>query len=123
MQYCSDDLNKPVFWLGEKIKQRRKHLKMTQKDLAGLLGVTFQQVQKYEKGISNITMPTFINICRGLKVHPNYFMDSISLQEAEIDVGVDLEKKLLSIFRSIEDENVKARILELVNAVALIQTS
>ena len=42
-------------YIGRKIKTRRKQLKRTQSKIAQLVGVTFQQVQKYEKGTNGLS--------------------------------------------------------------------
>jgi len=48
--------------IGKNIRLLRKKKKMTQTDLAEALGVTFQQVQKYEKGINRIAASTLIDL-------------------------------------------------------------
>ena len=47
---------------------------MSQEQLAKVLGVTFQQVQKYEKGMNRISGYRLSEICRFLKVDPNYLL-------------------------------------------------
>ena len=65
--------------VGRKIKTRRLELKKTQTWLAKKIGVTFQQVQKYEKG-SNGTNPfNLLQIANTLKVSILYFyLDGVS---------------------------------------------
>jgi len=52
--YLPEDLARRKF-LGRKLKKRRKQVKKTQTDIAEAVGVTFQQIQKYEKGLNAIT--------------------------------------------------------------------
>ena len=52
--YLPEDIERRKF-LGKKLKRRRKQVKKTQTDIAVAIGVTFQQVQKYEKGTNAIT--------------------------------------------------------------------
>jgi transcriptional regulator with XRE-family HTH domain len=101
------------------IRARRKDLKITQKQLAGFMGCTFQQIQKYECGRSNLSVQAFIKVCAYLRTNPNYFFSRLLLSESGSDIAVDndAEARLLRIFRSIGDEKVKARIVELVEAV------
>lgn len=104
--------------IGKKIKARRKALKMTQMDLAYLIGVSFQQVQKYENGNNRISMTTFLNICEGLHVNPSYFFDTFSFREESSDEDEDMEKKLIEIFRRVNNKKVKIRIIKLVDAIS-----
>jgi transcriptional regulator with XRE-family HTH domain len=56
--------------IGERIRTRRMILKMSQGELASTLGVTFQQIQKYEKGINRISVGRILQIAEVLKVNP-----------------------------------------------------
>ena len=49
--YLPEDIERRKF-LGKKLKRRRKQVKKTQTDIAVAIGVTFQQVQKYEKELT-----------------------------------------------------------------------
>lgn len=53
--------------IGAAIRTRRKALNMTQEALAGALGLTFQQVQKYERGTNRVSASTLLEIARALK--------------------------------------------------------
>ena len=61
--------------IGMRIRLRRIELGMSQDQLGSALGVSFQQVQKYEKGMNRISGSRFLQICRVLKVDPNYLLD------------------------------------------------
>ncbi|MDR1476231.1 MAG: helix-turn-helix domain-containing protein [Holosporales bacterium] len=113
-EYKSETADKIV---GSKIKLRRKALRMTQKQLADMIGVTSQQVQKYESGTNRITMNSFVKICNGLKIRPEQLLTNFSFCEGTSEHDKDLENKLLSIFRMIDNLSVKARILDLVKAL------
>lgn len=53
--------------VGARIRLRRKKLGITQSDLAKELGVTFQQVQKYERGVNRLSATGLITVARALK--------------------------------------------------------
>lgn len=53
--------------VGARIRLRRKELGITQSDLAKELGVTFQQVQKYERGVNRLSATALITVARALK--------------------------------------------------------
>ena len=59
--------------IGEKIKGRRKALGMSQEKLAEQLGVTFQQVQKYERGTNRVGGSRMVQIAAALNVPPSWF--------------------------------------------------
>ena len=48
--------------------ERRRELEMSQADLGKELGVTFQQIQKYEKGINRVSAARLYSICKALNV-------------------------------------------------------
>ncbi len=59
--------------VGAKIKARRRLLGMSQDGLANILGVTFQQVQKYEKGTNRISSSRLAVVANAFGVPPSYF--------------------------------------------------
>jgi transcriptional regulator with XRE-family HTH domain len=56
-----DDINKVI---GKNLRAFRIESGMTQSELGGIIGVTFQQVQKYEKGESKVTAALLYKFCR-----------------------------------------------------------
>lgn len=67
-------------FVGGRICARRRLLQMSQKQLAEKLGVTFQQVQKYEKGQNRIGAGRLYSIARILGVSINYFFDEVEFE-------------------------------------------
>lgn len=63
--------------VGSRIAARRKLLQLSQKELADRLGITFQQVQKYEKGMNRIGAGRLFSIASILGVDINYFYDDV----------------------------------------------
>lgn len=63
--------------VGSKVKSRRLMLGLSQEELANAIGVTFQQVQKYERGTNRISVSRLVDISRSLKVPVDYFMDNL----------------------------------------------
>lgn len=54
--------------IGERIRARRLELGMSQSALAEELGITFQQIQKYERGVNRVAAATLLDICTALDV-------------------------------------------------------
>jgi transcriptional regulator with XRE-family HTH domain len=60
-----------------RLRTRRLTLHMTQTDLANVIGVTFQQLQKYEKGTNRITASTLQKLAAAMKVPITYFSKTL----------------------------------------------
>jgi transcriptional regulator with XRE-family HTH domain len=65
--------------VGNRIRMRRLMLRMTQEELAGELGLTFQQVQKYEKGTNRISASRLQHIANVLDVQVPFFFQGAPL--------------------------------------------
>ena len=64
-------------YVGNRLRLRREMLKISQAKLASLLGVTFQQIQKYEKGTNRIGASRIWDMALVLKVPVDYFYEGI----------------------------------------------
>jgi transcriptional regulator with XRE-family HTH domain len=62
--------------IGARIRLRRKMMGMTQSEMADRIGVTFQQLQKYERGANRIGASRLVRICQVLEVPPASLFDS-----------------------------------------------
>lgn len=65
-------------YVGSRLKLRRLILGISQKKMAEKLGITFQQVQKYENGINRISASRLWDISKLLKVQVEYFFDGMN---------------------------------------------
>jgi transcriptional regulator with XRE-family HTH domain len=61
--------------VGQKIRARRMYLRMTQKDVAEAADISFQQIQKYEKGTNRVGASRLQQISIALSVSPFYFFE------------------------------------------------
>ena len=64
--------------LGNKLKLRRLALGLTQTKVAKAINVTFQQIQKYEKGTNGVSAIRLLQLSNYLKVPINYFFEDFS---------------------------------------------
>ena len=71
--------------IGLKIKKRRLELKKTQTWLAKKINVTFQQIQKYEKGTNGVSSIRLLQLSNYLKVPINYFFEDFSEYLVNLD--------------------------------------
>ena len=72
--------------LGNKLKLRRLALGLTQTKVAKAINVTFQQIQKYEKGTNGVSSIRLLQLSNYLKVPINYFYEDYS------DYLINIEK-------------------------------
>ena len=90
--------------LGSKLKLRRLALGLTQTKVAKAINVTFQQIQKYEKGTNGVSSIRLLQLSNYLKVPINYFYEDFSeylinaekLKESPITVNYNFLVKLYS---------------------------
>ena len=64
--------------LGSKLRMRRLALGLTQTKVAKAINVTFQQIQKYEKGTNGVSSIRLLQLSNYLKVPINYFFEDYS---------------------------------------------
>lgn len=120
--------------VGRLLRERRLALGISQERLGALLGVTYQQVQKYERGANRIGSSRMHDLCRVLGVRASYFFDEPEAVEAAglaeaapsgFDLtgasGADLPgreaQELLAAFRLIGDPEIRRRLVDLARAL------
>lgn len=64
-------------WVGLRLKRRRDQMDISQDELGKKIGLTFQQVQKYEKGANRISASTMLRIAVCLNITPDYFYEGL----------------------------------------------
>ena len=80
--------------LGKRIRLRRVEQKLSQSDLADRLGVSFQQVQKYEKGVNRVGAARLQQIATALDVPVTFFFDDDGLGKRASDGKREVESLL-----------------------------
>lgn len=64
-------------YVGRRLKQRREELGLSQERLADLLGISFQQVQKYERGFNRVGASRLFQIGEALSVQTAFFFEGL----------------------------------------------
>jgi transcriptional regulator with XRE-family HTH domain len=119
--------------VGSRVRMRRVLIGMSQERLGDALGLTFQQVQKYEKGTNRIGASRLQQISRILGMPVEFFFDGAPSGEQELaqgfnevadtpyvadflstNEGVQLNRAFLRI----KDPKMRRRVVDLVNAIA-----
>ncbi len=107
--------------VGACVRAARVKAGLSQSRLAAELGITFQQLQKYEKGKNRIAVSTLMLIADALALPVQSFFDSIERQASDGSDWSDLLSKdnirLIQAFSHIGDPEVRRRIMSLILAV------
>lgn len=126
--------------VGNRVRQRRTLLGMSQEKLGHALGLTFQQVQKYERGANRMGASRLHQISRILDVPVEYFFDELPKEDRARPVNGDgtdtsdgdgtkadpLTKRetleLVRAYYKINDPRVRKRVFELTKALGKAAT-
>jgi transcriptional regulator with XRE-family HTH domain len=109
--------------VGKRIRMRRLFLGMNQETLANALGLTFQQVQKYEGGANRVSASRLSEMAAALGVPIPYFFEDFGPATPEATrLRERLEQpetiELIRLFYTIPDTRVRTQFLGMVKAVA-----
>ena len=123
--------------IGEKIKRLRKGQGMSQIELAEKIGISFQQIQKYEKGVTKMPVFRLLQISEALKVNTAVFFKEEDLvfrvsgpivkygqEERSDDMDQFLDKQdmiALSLFRKIKNKKVKEGFLKQLRGIVELE--
>ena len=122
--------NPTDIYVGSRVRMRRKMMGMSQEKLGERLGITFQQIQKYEKGTNRIGASRLQKISEILEVPVSYFFPD---QSSDVAMGLAEEGgpgyvvdflstaeglELNRAFARIKNAKVRRKMIELVRAVA-----
>lgn len=117
--------------VGSRVRVRRMMVGMSQERLGEALGITFQQIQKYEKGANRIGAGRLQDISRALAVPPSFFYEGAPVGDVHVGfaepssvsfvadfVGTAEGLQLNRAFMKIKDSKLRKRIVDLVAALA-----
>ena len=109
--------------VGERIKARRNELGVSQQDLGEKLGISFQQVQKYEKGMNRVTTGRLLQLCRALQCDLTDLADFGGTKPAKITVASTFAATregvaIIDAMSRIEDIEVRRQIIHLAETLA-----
>lgn len=112
--------------IGKRVRDKRQALGLTQVEVADALGVTFQQVQKYERGLNRIPIARLANLSRTFEVPLDYFLGDAGGGPAPYpptnprgDRGLDREVlELIRAFRRIRSRQIRRKLVSLVKSAA-----
>lgn len=118
-------------YVGTRLKVRRMELGLSQNKIGEMTGITFQQVQKYEKGLNRIGSSRLYEFAKILKVPVSYFFEQYEMTFGQNGVFSDnklnfdtqdiSEKEIITLiknFSAIKDSNVRKSIITLAKTLS-----
>ena len=117
-------------FVGNRVRLRRKILGLSQEKLGEALGITFQQVQKYEKGTNRIGASRLFDIAECLNVPISFFfpeseVDSLLLGRSAEPISATAQPRatsdvmeLVQLFAEIADPDLRKKIVSLVRVLS-----
>jgi transcriptional regulator with XRE-family HTH domain len=102
--------------VGGRIRARRRALALTQGQLAGALGVSEQQMRRFERGSSRLCPRHLLSLARRLRVGPGYFLEGAPAFEDLSHVPEVIE--MVESFRAIRNDGMRRDLFLLVQAAA-----
>ena len=91
-------------YVGRRLNVLRKKSGLSQRDLSERLGITFQQIQKYEKGLNRLPASRMLAVCMALDITPNDLFHDLLTKEypfKEIDSFSSEEEELIQTVRQL----------------------
>lgn len=107
--------------VGDRIRRRRILMGLTQDQLGDALGISYQQIQKYETGANRVSAGRLYLIAESLEVSPGWFFDPVKSDASSDDFDeLGSSRLLMEFVRSfarIKDERLKSVLVALVRAM------
>lgn len=108
--------------IGERVRYLRNRRGLSQQKLAGLIEITFQQLQKYENGDNRISASTLFEIAKALRVDVSYFYQGLKKRtSAPVPPMTKQHHKILYLYDS-TPENVRRSFISTMEGFVRIHT-
>jgi transcriptional regulator with XRE-family HTH domain len=105
--------------VGARIRERRIMLGLTQQQLADLIGVTYQQAHKYERGINRVPAGTLYEIARALNSPITYFYEGLGQETPPLVApSKSMLLEMTRNFAEIQNEKHQEALSQLARALA-----
>lgn len=104
--------------VGKRIKEIRTVRGMTQSNVAEHLGISFQQLQKYETGANRVSASRMFELSKLLNITPAFFFEGLEGQNYDTMPPMDIETaRIASALSSIKNKKLKNRINTLISEI------
>ena len=111
--------------IGARIRERRMALGLSQQGLARLIGVTYQQAHKYERGLNRVSAGRLFTIAQALEVRPSWFFEGMFPDE-ELQIQSPRQRMSLELMKNfllIRDEKQQEALSQMARSLAASSNS
>jgi transcriptional regulator with XRE-family HTH domain len=112
---------------GKRLKARRLIRGLSQNDIAEALGLTFQQIQKYEKGTNRMSAATIVRVAAALKTDVQYFFEELprgakNSKEVKTPILIGMSiathgPRLMDAFLNLKSDKLRGAVADLAQAL------
>lgn len=104
--------------VGKRIKEIRTVRGLTQSNVADHLGISFQQLQKYETGANRVSASRMFELSKLLNITPSFFFEGLEGQDYDTMPPMDMETaRIASALSRIKNKKLKNRINTLISEI------
>lgn len=123
----ADQIDPTDAYVGSRLKERRLALRMSQTDLGASAGISFQQIQKYERGVNRVAISMLKKFAEALRVPVTFFLPEGNASTAMASTtkaggyqaGPSRDaQELLALYDTIDDPKLRKQVLELTKTLS-----
>lgn len=103
--------------VGQRLRDRRRSLDLSQQDIAQILGISYQQVQKYECGLNRISAGRLFMLGHIMRVQVSYFYEGLPPAEEMLLGRIDTSEIMLPNVDTLPNANIRDALSDLVRAI------
>ncbi|MBR0884805.1 helix-turn-helix domain-containing protein, partial [Bradyrhizobium liaoningense] len=108
--------------IGQRLRTRRMELKISQQELGQVLGVSFQQIQKYEKGVNRVGAARLVQLAEALDTNTGYFIGELEKGRGhESEFGEFMATRegvaIIEAMMTIDEERVRRLVIDIARAL------
>lgn len=104
-------------FIGQQIREARRNLKLTQEQVGTAMGLTFQQIQKFERGINRVSAGQLLEFSKLLK-QPLEFFFPVAIKNEQAPVCTIAELQVAELRKSIKESVNKISDIDCLRAIA-----
>jgi len=103
--------------VGQRLRDRRRLLDMSQQDIANILGISYQQVQKYESGLNRISAGRLYLLAHIMRTEVGYFYEGLPPGDDLLNGRISEADLIIPDLDTLPNVNVRDALTDLVRAI------
>lgn len=118
METVTENIQSIEKYVGQRIRERRTMLGLTQQQLAEMIGVTYQQAHKYERGINRVSAGRLFEIAKVLGVDIGFFYEGMNTEDGRLNERQRMCLDLARNFTRISNDRHQEAVSQLCRVLA-----